>query len=181
MKKKIVKLLAALCIVTMLLPLASCNFPIGSLRTVTSSLKEHGYEIKRLIPVALIPESLLEQPNTNPNVNVEIDWETMEWVVIASSQQQDLIIFIFKDDVSAKSFWEQTPAAIFGIDKNHTCTSVSDRTTGTTVCPYCEAADGFRVEKSENTIRVSGSDEEDVNDTNFISIVREGNIVYIEA
>ncbi len=180
MKKRLIRLFAALLLCAMLFPLVSCNSSFGTFMTVTSSLKDKGYKVVRVMPFSLIPANLMEQSKAESNVNIEV--ENLQWGIIAESdkKQPSLLILIFGDTVSADAFWEQMPAMLSEIFTSHTCVSRTDYATGTTYCPSCAEPPAFEIEESENTIRIIGNNAEDADDVDSQSIVKEGNIIYIE-
>ena len=125
--------------------------------TVTSSLKDKGYKLTRVIPVGLIPADFMEQPQAESNADIKV--ENLQWVIIAESEQQkqhELLVFVFKDDASANIFWGQIPAMISEAfaPAEHTCMYRTDYSTGKTYCPYCVEQPAFEIEESENTIRI---------------------------
>ena len=183
MKKRMIRLFAAMLLCAMLFPLASCNSSFGTFMTVTSSLKDKGYQLTRVIPVGLIPADLMEQPEAESNLDIKV--ENLQWVLIAELEQQnqhDLLVFIFKDDASANVFWEQIPAMILEAfdPTEHTCEYRTDYATGTTYCPYCVELPAFEIEESENTIRIIENSEKDTDDADSRSIIKDGSVIYIE-
>lgn len=183
MKKRMIRLFAAMLLCAMLFPLASCNSSFGTFMTVTSSLKDKGYQLTRVIPVGLIPADLMEQPQTESNADIKV--ENLQWVIIAESEQQkqhELLVFVFKDDASANIFWEQIPAMISEAfaPAEHTCMYRTDYSTGKTYCPYCVEQPAFEIEESENTIRIIENSEEDMDGADSRSIIKDGSVIYIE-
>lgn len=182
MKKQMIRAFCVLLVCAMLFPLTSCSFSFGTLTKVTSSLKSNGYKIERVVPVAMVPtiikEQMMASTDTSESVDFDIDIQALQWFIIAVSEQnQDgYIICIFRDDASADMFWEQLAIAIPQLlnpeKEEHTCQN-------SFACPFC-AADtdpDFEIEKSGNTIRLIGFDDEETAEVTVI--VKEGNIVYI--